>query len=456
MIDTLRKTYIDQRLVDIDPDFLEFEEQMISEEDIKLILALKPSSVPNPHNSILLFVTGKTNQFDFIKARADTIDGASPDIDLDVDPLNSQKLIDWLIEYWGREHVAHIIALQKFKPKSTVRSFFSVTAPKDKESKEYREHIKTQTEILEKIPKALFGKEPTLEEVIVGNSKKGYVPHPELTQGKYAEWYKVASKLENMIKSYGCHAAGVVLSEKPISDVVPLWFRKMKDLETKVETDRWITQFDMNQIAELGLIKYDILRIENLSIIKETCKLIKARHGITIDPDNLPQDDPKVYDMLTVGKLAGIFQMETSELMKQSVQKLQPRNLGELADLSALIRPGPLEAGFVEAYMENKHNGRPKDLPDSIANILADTYWVLCYQEQMMQLVSEIAGFTLKEADDIRRAAGKKNVKYLKPYRDQFIQGLIKSGITQQYAEYYWDDVIVGFAEYGLKLLQPL
>lgn len=452
MIKELRKLYIDSRIAEVDPDFLEFEEEMISENDIKLIQALKPSSIPNPHNSILLYVTGKTNEFDFKKARANTIGGAAPDIDVDFDPLNYEKIIEWLIDHWGREQVAHIIALQRFKPKSTVRSFFMATAPKDKESKEYKEHFKLQNEILDKIPKPLFGKEATLEEVIEGNSQKSYKPHPELKEGKYKNWYNVAEKLENMIKSFSSHAAGIVISDEPISNTVPVWFRRMKDKDTKVETDRWITQFDMNEIADLGLIKYDFLKIENLSIIKETCRLIEKRHGVIIDPDNLPQDDPKVYELINTGKLAGIFQMETSELMKQSVQKLQPHNLGELADLSALIRPGPLEAGFVEQYLENKQRSKPpKDLPKQIADLLANTYWVLCYQEQMMSIVSEVAGFTLKEADDIRRAAGKKNEKYLKPYREQFIKGLIAAGVSEKYATYYWDDVIVGFSNYGFN-----
>ncbi len=451
LITQLRQGYNPFRVHKVEPEFLEFEEEMASEEDLKKLLVAK-GRYPNPHNSTLLYVLGLTDEYN-PTLNVDTIGGASADIDLDFDTQDYSKVIDWVVEHWGREQVANIITLQKFKPRSTVNKFFAATMPEN--PADIAAHTKLRNEILAKIPDARYGKEPTLKEIIEGNKKKGYKPHPELaTDEEYQPWYETAQRLEDMVSTFSIHACGLVISNNPISDVVPVWFKKTKDEYSDLrEVGRWITQFPMEEIEKLGMLKCDFLRIENLSIIKETIKLIEQRHGIKIDPYKIDPEAKKPYELFHKGLIAGIFQFEASKMTKDYAMKMRPETLGELSDVSALVRPGPLDAGLPEEYIRNKRNGFPSEgVPPKVSALLDKTYWVLTYQEQLMNIVSTIAGFSLKDADDVRKAMGKKKVKVLEPFREQFIKGCIADGLEEDFATHYWDDVLIGYAEYAFNL----
>jgi DNA polymerase-3 subunit alpha len=429
-IDKIRSHYIEDRVSEVDPDFLSYEEDMISLEDQKLLTELllnnagEEYKLPNLHNSILLYITGISNDFNLNKARSDTIGGSPPDIDIDFDAVEREKAVQWVVDHWGRDNVANIITHGTFKPKSLARSYYRVTEGNSSEL----------TSILKMIPPPKFGKEATLQEIVDCS--------PELAENEeYAGFYEAAQKLENMVANFGIHAAGIVISDFPIYETIPVWKNSKADR---------ITQLDKNEVEELGLIKFDFLAIDTLSIAKEAVRLIKKHKDTDIDIFKLEDGDTKTYELLNAGLLTGIFQMETSGKAKQLIEQIRPQNISDISDISALNRPGPGQAGLDKQYVKNMRNGKPKNIPPKVATILEDTHYTLVYQEQVMKLCSELAGFSLREADDIRRAMGKKKKEVLDSYREQFIDGCKSiSGLSQDYSASLWDDLL-GFADYCL------
>jgi len=428
MLNKIKSFYISERINKVDKDFLSYEEDFMTEDDASIIVSLlklnSKAKLKNTHNSIVLYCTGLTDEFNFEKARSNTIDGSPPDIDIDFDALNRQKAIDWVVEKWGRDNVANIITHGTFKPKSLARGYYRVT---EKNS----QHL---NEILREIPQAKFGKEATMEEILKAAPKLK-------TEEKYSDFLEFSDRLESMVSTFGIHAAGVVISDFPIHDVVPMW---------KNSKSERITQFDKDETEELGLIKFDFLGIDTLSIIQESINLIKQTTGEEIDPFSISDYDNKTYTLMQSGLLTGVFQMETSGKAKQLIQEIHPESISELSDISALNRPGPMQAGLDKNYILTKKQGFTSlDMPESVKEILKDTQYTLIYQEQIMALLNKMAGFSLKEADDARRAMGKKKKEVLENYKEKFISGSLKNGIDAFYSKSLWED-IMGFADYCL------
>lgn len=440
IVSKLRETYIEERYELIDKDYLAFEEEMAAQEDLELILTSTKTKVKlsNPHNSIILYLVGLTEEFDFTKERSDTKGGAAPDIDSDFEALGRDKVVELVVEEWGRDNVANIITHGTLKVKSLTKRFFKLSMPLD--PFEASKHEALMREVLGKIPPPLFGKEPTLKEMIEGNAEKSYPTHPELLEPKYSGWYKFASALENMICNSSIHAAGVVISDFPIYERIPTC--------TSSKADR-ITQFDMTEVeAGFGMLKFDFLVINNLDVLKECMKLIFERTGKKYDFYNMPDGDEKAYKLLHSGLVQGIFQFEASRMMKELIMNAKPTSISELSDLTSLARPGPMQ--YIPQYLENKRDKfKPVGLPDIIADIIKDTGYILVYQEQVMEICVKVAGYSLIEADTIRRAMGKKDLKKLKPCKESFIAGCVKSGVSETYAEDYWDNTLIPFASYA-------
>ena len=419
---------IENRFNSIDQDFLSQEIKMISEEDLNRISSSLEASLKfeiNPYNSILLYITGLTDVFDFQKARSETIGGAPPDIDIDHDALDREKAIQWCIDYWGRERVSNIITHGTFKPKSLARSYYRIHEGDNEEL----------NQLLKMIPPPKYGKEATLEEILEEN--------PSLSDDeKYSAFLEFADRIENMVANFGIHAAGVIISDSEIHDTVPIWSN------SKAER---ITQYDKDECEELGLIKFDFLGIDTLSIIKECQSLIKQNHGFDINPYSIEDGDELSYKYLNAGCLTGIFQMETSGTAKRLILDIQPKSIEDLSAISAINRPGPLQAGLDKTYIANKLNNAPPDeLPEQVAEILKASYWTLIYQEQIMRLFTDLAGFTQQEADDVRRAMGKKKLSVLEKYKEKFIESSQSiGGLAIDYAEDLWKDIL-GFADYCL------
>ena len=335
----INKYILEDRYNQIDEDFLEYEVVMASDEDIHRIHNLVidkncyPSwkIQPNPNNSILLYTLGLTDIFDFQKGRSNMIGGAPPDIDLDHDALDREKAIEWCVDYWGRDKVANIITHGTFKPKSLARSFYRIHEGENEDL----------YELLKKIPPPKYGKEATLEEILE--------EHPDLSEDeRYSAFLEFADRIEGMVANFGIHAAGVIISDTDISDTVPVWKNSKADR---------ITQYDKDECEELGLIKYDFLGIDTLSVIKESKKLIKQNHGIDLEPYSIPDGDFATYKNLADGKLTGVFQMETSGTAKRLIADIRPHSIEDLSAISAINRPGPLQAGLDKQYIANKLNG---------------------------------------------------------------------------------------------------
>jgi DNA polymerase III subunit alpha len=437
-LQNIDKHIIEDRFLQVDQDYLEFEIKMSSAEDLTRISdclhaietfndskVTLPLYLENPHNSLLLYITGLTNVFDFQKSRSNMIDGAPPDVDIDHDALDREKAIQWCVDYWGRERVANIITHGTFKPKSLARSFYRITEGNNEDL----------SELLSKIPLPKYGKEATLKEILEAN--------PDLTEEqRYAAFLEFADRIENMVANFGIHAAGIIISDNEINNTIPIW--------KNAKADR-ITQYDKDECEELGLLKFDFLGIDTLSIIKECKKLIKENHDLDLEPYAIPDGDVLAYKYLNQGCLTGIFQMETSGVAKKLIMNIKPNCIEDLSAISAINRPGPLQAGLDKTYIVNKlNNSPPKNLPESVAEILKASYWTLIYQEQIMKIFTDLAGFTSQEADDVRRAMGKKKVEVLEKYKEKFIVGAqTTGGLLAEYASSLWEDIL-GFADYCL------
>lgn len=380
-------------------------------------------------------------------------------IDLDYDPRYRDKIVEYLINKWGREQVAHIGTYGTFRLQSIAQDETRISEPveprkpdfsSDEEYEKavlkYKKEKKTVWDKFEKldelIPAPKYGIQPTYEDMIS--------QHPEITT-EFKSYNQLAGYADGMRKQIGVHAAGIVLSDFPISDLIPIY---------KNDTYERITQFDKDEVEELGLIKFDELVIDTLSIISDTIKLIKEELGINIDivKDIYEKDgDKKAYALLNKGMLAGIFQFETSPKSKELIFAIKPNCIQHLSDISALNRPGPLQSSLDKLYIDNKNTGISNlNTPEAVSEILKDTYGVMIYQEQVMKLCSVLAGFTLKESDNVRKSMGKKDRKKLEKTEDGFIQGCLKLNlITEFYARKLWQEMI-GFSEYAFCLAHSI
>jgi DNA polymerase-3 subunit alpha len=249
-----------------------------------------------------------------------------------------------------------------------------------------------------------------------------------------------ASRIEGLARHCSQHAAGIVITPKPTSDMVPV---------AKIG-DSVVTQYSMDPIEKLGLVKMDFLGLRTLSIIEGALKNIEASGHGKIDLDSVPTDDPQTYEMLRNADTLGVFQLESSG-MRDLVRRLRPDRFEDLVALVALYRPGPLESGMANQYVERKHGReRVEYLHPMLSEVLAETYGVILYQEQVMQCAAGLAGFTLSEADDLRRAMGKKKADVMAEQRTKFVDGAMKNGVQRAKAEEIFG-IIEKFAGYGFN-----
>jgi len=249
----------------------------------------------------------------------------------------------------------------------------------------------------------------------------------------------LALKNEGINKSFGVHAAGVIISDIPLTDIVPL---------SKNNEGAIITQFAMDECAKMGLLKMDFLGLRNLTMIKKALDIIEANSGTKIDIDSIPLDDAKTFEMISSGNLAGIFQLETSGGMRQIARDLAPQSLEDISALIALYRPGPLDTGMIDDFIARK-SGKQRITYDHpwLESILKNTYGTIVYQEQIMKIAQVLSGFTLGEADSLRRAMGKKKPEELLPYESKFLEGCSANNIPTTLAKKLFEQML-SFAEY--------
>jgi len=349
-----------------------------------------------------------------------------PDIDLDFCIRRRGEIIEYLNQKYGADHVSQIITFGTMAARGVIRDVGRVLNVPLSAVDRIAKLIPSSPGSYTSIPEALDQ---------VPELKKLYNE-----QDEYKQLLDIGAQLEGLSRHTSTHAAGVVISRDPLSSVVPL-----------IRNDgQTITQFSMTDLEKVGLLKMDILGLRNLTVMQDACQLIKKYQGVNINLDALPIDDPKTYELLSSGETAGVFQLEGRGI-KQLTKEMKPSVFEDIIALLALYRPGPLGSGMVNEFVSNKL-GKTQvryDLPQ-LEPILKETYGLIVYQEQVMQIASVIGGFTLGQADMLRRAMGKKKKEEMDKLRDEFIEGAKKKEINADKARYIFE-LCYKFAEYGFN-----
>ena len=347
-----------------------------------------------------------------------------PDIDIDFCMRRRAEVINYVTEKYGRENVSQIITFGTMGAKAVIRDAGrALDIPFAEVDK-----------IAKLVPNTL---NITLEEALKQTSELRQLREND---PRVADLLQVAGHLEGLVRHASTHAAGVVISPQPLQEIVPLY--KVKDEIT--------TQYAMDDLEKIGLLKMDFLGLTTLTVIDDCVKLIETTRGEKLDLDNLPPNDEQSYAMLGKGLTAGIFQFE-SRGMTDILQRVKPSRLADLTALNALYRPGPLQGGMIDDYIARK-SGKKRvvyDLPQ-LKEILEETYGVIVYQEQVIQIFNRVAGFTLGEADVVRRAMGKKKHEEMVANREKFLVGAKKNNVPAAKAERLWE-LVEQFAGYGFN-----
>ena len=348
-----------------------------------------------------------------------------PDIDIDFCERRRGEVIEYVTRKYGRENVAQIITFGTMKAKAVVRDVGRVLempfADVDKVAKQ--------------IPPAL---DMTLDKAL---EESPALKEMEQNDPKVKELLSVARRLEGMTRHASVHAAGVVIAPKAITEYAPLY---------KGARDEITTQWSMKEIERIGLLKMDFLGLSTLTLIDDAIAEIERTTGEKLDIDHVPLDDAKTYQIFQDGQTYGIFQFESSG-MRDILRKAKPQRLEDLIALNALYRPGPLRSGMVDDFIARKQ-GKTEvkyELPQ-LEPILAETYGVIAYQEQVMRISNVLAGFTLGEADLLRKAMGKKNAEVMAKMRGKFVDGAKKHGTPEKKAAHLFD-LMEHFAGYGFN-----
>ena len=348
-----------------------------------------------------------------------------PDIDVDFCERRRGEVISYVTEKYGRENVAQIITFGTMKARAVVRDVGRVMEMP----------IADVDRVAKLIPNQL---DMTLEKAIEDSPPLADL---EKKDERVQNLLQVARRLEGMTRHASVHAAGVVIAPRPLTEFVPL-YRSQKD---QGETT---TQWAMKEIERIGLLKMDFLGLSTLTLLDDAVKHIEETTGDVINLVDLPLDDAKTYAIFQNGQTHGVFQFESSG-MRDTLRKAKPQCLEDLIALNALYRPGPLRGGVVDDYIARKH-GRVEvkyDLPQT-EPVLKETYGVIAYQEQVMRLASDLAGFTLGQADELRRAMGKKDAAKMQAQRATFVNGCLARGISEKKAAKLFE-LIEYFAGYG-------
>lgn len=347
-----------------------------------------------------------------------------PDIDVDICFERRGEVIDYVSQKYGQDHVAQIVTFGRMNARAVVRDVGRSLGMG------YGE--------VDKIAKMIPSGQITLKEAIeIEEELKNLIKK----DSKIQKLMTISLKLEGLARHASIHAAGVVISRDPIVEHAPL---------QKMDQGEIVTQYDMKVLEKLGLLKMDFLGLRTLTVIGNAIKNIKRSKGIDIDISNIPLDDPLVYKLLSNGDTVGVFQLESSG-MQDVLRGIAPSVFEDLIAVLALYRPGPMGSGMVSDFIERKHGRVKIKYPHpSLENILKPTYGVILYQEQVMQIASVLAGFTLGEADILRRAMGKKIPEVMKEQRAKFVEGAKKNGVSEKVANDIFD-LIDYFAGYGFN-----
>ena len=364
-----------------------------------------------------------------------------PDIDMDFDERYRNDVIQYAIEKYGQDRVAHIVTFATIKAKQAIRDAARVLGLP----------FSSGDRVAKLMPPMILGNTATISECLSldeentsGYSKEFYSASEELRkQYKNDEEAKqiidIALGLEGLRRQDGIHAAAIVISPDTITKFLPI--------QQKGSNAEIVTQYEMHTVEQLGLLKMDFLGLRNLSIVDRTLELIGSE---SLEIDNLKLDDEKTFKLFAEGKMTGVFQLE-SRVAQSTSRSLKPKRFEDIVALVALIRPGPLGAGMHNEFADRANNRKEIEyLHNDLESILNETYGVILYQEQVMQIAEKIAGFNLQEADNLRVAMGKKIPKVMEEQRKKFTDGAVSNNYSEQFAIELFDQIAY-FAGYGFN-----
>ncbi len=346
-----------------------------------------------------------------------------PDVDIDFADNRRDEMILYLREKYGESNVAQIITFGRAKAKQAIKDVARVMGLPYSESDKIAKTI-TETGSLQDE----YETNPTFKELIDSSEV-------------YKKVFEYARRIEGRVRNISTHAAGVVVAPVEIYQIAPLYRSEDEDTVT--------VQFDMKSLELLGLLKIDLLGLRTLTIIYETEKLVKQKDpGFSVD--NIEFDDVKTYKLLSEGETTGVFQLE-SEGFRNVLKRVKPEKIEDLIAILALYRPGPMKSGMLESFIRRKNGEERIDYIDErLKGILEETYGVIAYQEQVMLLASTLAGFSLGQADILRKAMGKKQKEVMEKMMESFVSGCVENGIDRERAEQIFN-FIAPFAEYGFN-----
>src|SRR5579864_5900081 len=333
-----------------------------------------------------------------------------PDIDIDFCMRRRGELIEYVTQKYGRENVAQIITFGTMAAKAAIKD---VGRAMDIPYGEVDRVAKLVPTTLGITLDTALAEAPQLKAAIQADERM-------------KDLMAVALRLEGLARHASTHAAGVVISPRPLTDIVPLY---------KTSRDEVTTQYDMNALERIGLLKMDFLGLTTLTVLQDTVRMIEQNRGVKVDLDNLALDDADTYKLFSRGDTTAIFQFE-SHGMRDILRRYQPTRIEDLTALNALYRPGPIQGGMIDDFINRKH-GKTKvsyELPQ-LKDILEETYGVILYQEQVMQIANRLASFSLGEADILRRAMGKKKKEEMAAQRAKFMSGCANNKIPEKKAE---------------------
>lgn len=361
-----------------------------------------------------------------------------PDIDIDFDDEGRSRVMDYVIKKYGSNQVAQIITYGTMAAKSSIRDTARVLDLPLFDADRIAKLIPTMSKL-----NRIFGlseKELSSKFRAEELDKVNELLNISESGGLEAETLNMAKTLEGSVRNTGIHACGVIITPDDITKFVPV--------ATAKDSDLYVTQFDNSVVEEAGLLKMDFLGLKTLTLIKDTVKIVKAKHGITLDPDTFPLDDVKTYELFQRGETVGVFQYESPGMQKH-LKDLKPTVFEDLIAMNALYRPGPME--YIPSFVRRKHGDEPieYDLP-AMEEYLKETYGITVYQEQVMLLSQKLAGFTKGEADMLRKAMGKKQIAVLDKMKPKFVEQASANGHDAKILEKVWKDW-EAFASYAFN-----
>ena len=349
-----------------------------------------------------------------------------PDMDIDFDDNGRQKVIDYVVNKYGKNQVAQIITFGTMAPKMAVKDVSRVLGLPLMEANRI-------AKMIPETPGMSFARAYKESKELAELKQKPTSPLVEKT-------LRIAETLEGCSRHSGVHAAGIIIAPSDLREYIPVMVKKDADL--------LVTQYSGKYIENAGMLKMDFLGLKTLSILQDALKFIRKNHDIEVDLDKIPLDDAKTLELFQRGEMTGVFQFE-SKGMREYLKMLKPTNIEDLIAMNALYRPGPMQN--IPEYIERKHGRKQIVYPhEMLKEILEPTYGIMVYQEQIMQVAQKMGGYTLGSADILRKAMGKKNIEVMQKNRIIFTEGAAKLGVSEKEANDIFT-TMEKFAEYGFN-----